>query len=336
MAIRVLEDEAVEGVLEKLETEDGCSFISALLREHIRRFGARCPEEMKIESVSIREDHTSLISVIKAAVADRRTFEAPAAKSGTQTGVESVVTRTVRAGLSRFRFRFVVWALRHARQAIRDRENQRFRRAQIYDVVRRIVRTVGDRWVRLGILNERDDIFFLELGEIEAYARGTSTTRDLMPVIRHRRDEYNRNRSIELPRHFVTDAEASAAAIDPIDRTIDGTKPAPNRGSRITGTSCFPGVVEADAVVLDRFRPDISLEGKILVARSTDPGWTVLFTGLSGLVVERGSVLSHTAIVAREMGIPCIVGTTDATVFFSTGDRLILDADDGWVERIDD
>jgi pyruvate,water dikinase len=77
------------------------------------------------------------------------------------------------------------------------------------------------------------------------------------------------------------------------------------------------------------------LNGEILVTRQTDPGWVVLFPGISGLVVERGSMLSHSAIVAREMGIPAVVGVSGAASMIRSGDRLRLDGASGTVEILE-
>jgi pyruvate,water dikinase len=74
--------------------------------------------------------------------------------------------------------------------------------------------------------------------------------------------------------------------------------------------------------------------GEILVARSTDPGWIAAFVNAAGIIAERGSLLSHSAIVAREMGVPCIVGLKGATEWLRTGDLIRLDGGAGTVERL--
>ena len=84
--------------------------------------------------------------------------------------------------------------------------------------------------------------------------------------------------------------------------------------------------------MLERPDPSVRLDGEILVAPQTDPGWVVLFPSVGGLVVERGSMLSHSAIVAREMGIPAVVGVRGATTAIRTGDRVRLDGAKGTVE----
>ena len=112
---------------------------------------------------------------------------------------------------------------------------------------------------------------------------------------------------------------------------ILGAPAAPAGDGQLHGLGACPGVVEAKAIVL--LEPDLSvrLSGEILVARQTDPGWVVLFPCIRGLIVERGSMLSHAAIVAREYGIPGVVGTREATERIRDGMRVRVDGDAGEV-----
>lgn len=318
-------------VLSRLTSTPGCDEIASLLRRHISRFGSRCPEEMKLESISLREDSTPLITVIRTLLEGDMMSDSTTGPTIDESEMRSITSR-LRSGLGPVRWSLSRWVVRHARQAIQDRENQRFLRSQVYDLVRSIVREVGARWGRDGIIAEAEDIFFLELSEIEEYTRGTSTTRQLRPLIAQRKDEYKRNASVVLPRHFVTQGEANAFRFDTGNAGDGELSASTGSSARLAGTSCFPGVVDGEAIVMTRFDPETSLYGRILVARYTDPGWAVLFTQVAGIVVERGSALSHTAIIAREMGIPCVVGVDDATTRLRSGTRLRLNADEGVVE----
>ncbi|HET9888678.1 MAG TPA: PEP-utilizing enzyme, partial [bacterium] len=107
-----------------------------------------------------------------------------------------------------------------------------------------------------------------------------------------------------------------------------------NAAAELKGLGACPGVVESRAVVLEKPSSSTKLDGEILVTRQTDPGWVVLFPSIRGLIVERGSMLSHSAIVAREMGIPTVVGVVGATTAIRTGDVVRLDGHQGTVEII--
>ena len=101
----------------------------------------------------------------------------------------------------------------------------------------------------------------------------------------------------------------------------------------IRGTPCFPGVVNETVVIRHDPGDGLSLDGQILAAPRTDPGWVPLFPSISGLLVERGSLLSHSAVVAREMGIPTIVGLRGITDMLEDGERIEMNGQTGTVKR---
>ena len=101
------------------------------------------------------------------------------------------------------------------------------------------------------------------------------------------------------------------------------------------GTGISTGVVEAECIVLSKPDFDQPVQGKILVTRMTDPAWVFLMTRSVGLISEKGSSLSHTAIVGRELGLPVIIGATDATKILKTGMRIRMECDSGRIEILD-
>ena len=99
----------------------------------------------------------------------------------------------------------------------------------------------------------------------------------------------------------------------------------------LRGLPCCPGVVEGVVRVVESVHDDLNLNGEILVTSRTDPGWVPLYPSVSGLLVERGSLLSHSAIVAREMGLPAIVGIQGLTQTLRTGMRIRMDGKAGTI-----
>jgi pyruvate,water dikinase len=122
--------------------------------------------------------------------------------------------------------------------------------------------------------------------------------------------------------HIVGVAGLSAQAV-----------PAGEGGESRKGLACCKGVVTAKVRVIEDPRVEALLPGEILVARHTDPGWIAVFANAAGVIAERGSLLSHSAIVAREMGVPCVVSLKGATQWLKTGDIVRLDGGAGTVER---
>ena len=102
--------------------------------------------------------------------------------------------------------------------------------------------------------------------------------------------------------------------------------------NQMFGIPCCPGIVEGKVRVLSSPDEVKSLDGDILVTTSTDPGWITIFQSASGIIVERGSPLSHAAIVSRELGIPSIVGVKGITNLLKTGDSIIMNATKGTIE----
>jgi pyruvate,water dikinase len=306
--------------------------LAPLLDTYLDRFGDRCVAELKLESTSMRDDPRFCMAMLQ------NYLRQPVLRDATPTGGESKLCQEaeekVRAHLrGRFtrcgmpKLPIYRWVLRHARAAIRNRENQRLARTRAFALVRRLMRSVGANWSRQRILDHAEDIFLLELSEIRAFVYGVSPSTDLRDLVEHRRREYQRYEALpQPPDHIVTYGSPHAGNALAAQKSV-----APSEGA-LRGLGACPGVVEAKAIVL--FEPDatLRLSGEILVTRQTDPGWVVLFPNIGGLVVERGSMLSHSAIVAREMGIPCVVGAENATDHIRSGVSLRLDGGAGTVE----
>jgi pyruvate,water dikinase len=175
---------------------------------------------------------------------------------------------------------------------------------------------VGEELARSERLESAGDVFFVTLPEAYSALAGD----DLRLTVRERRADYERElKRRRVPRVLLSDGtEPSAEA--PLDDA-----------GALRGSPASPGTVTAKArVVLDP--AGASLEpGEILVAPSTDPGWTPLFLTAGGLVMEMGGAMSHGAVVAREYGIPAVVGVPDATERIATGERITVDGAGGTV-----
>jgi rifampicin phosphotransferase len=161
-------------------------------------------------------------------------------------------------------------------------------------------------------------VFFLDLAEVRSALGGA----DLRPVVADRHEEYDRElRRRHVPRVLLSDdtePEAMASAGAAVTGALTGT---PASAGTVTGVA---------RVVLDPVGAHLE-PGEILVAPSTDPGWTPLFLTAGGLVMEMGGPNSHGAVVAREYGIPAVVGVADATLRISTGERVTVDGAAGQV-----
>lgn len=163
------------------------------------------------------------------------------------------------------------------------------------------------------------------------YVEGTTTSSDLAGIAELRHAEFEAYESTEAPadrfetRGIVNHGHDYRAADEGSSAILEGD---------LSGIGCCPGIVRGPARVIRDPRGARLKPGDILVAERTDPGWIMLFPSAAGLVVERGSLLSHSAIVAREMGIPAVVSVSGATRALGDGEWVELDGSTGIVRRI--
>ena len=220
--------------------------------------------------------------------------------------------------------------MKNARRTIRNRENLRFERTRVFGAVRNIFREMGMHLASFGVIAERDDVFYLEYNEVLAYVEGTATTLDLRGLIDVRKREYAKYERLAYDRFDTYDCVAISK------RHFRQTGHTGMEGDKLNGLGCCPGIVRGYARVITDPKDAVILPGEILVAQRTDPGWIMLFPVAAGVLVEYGSLLSHAAIVVREMGIPAVVSVKNLFMRVKTGDLLELDGEKGEVRIINE
>lgn len=303
--------------------------LGPLFDAYIARFGDRCTEELKLESVTLHEDPRQLMTAVAAAArAERRVTVAVEGKAAIDQRMRALFAgrpgkRRVAAGLTGW-----------AKTRVRDRENLRFERTRLFGRVRRIVRASGRRLAEAGVLQAESDVFLLTVEEWLGAVEGGVPDRGLKALVEMRRAEQAQDLARADPPERLTvrggfliglaGAEAATTADD--EDADDAAR---------TGQPCCAGVVTARVRVIADPRIETLEAGEILVARHTDPGWIAVFANASGVIAERGSLLSHSAIVAREMGVPCVVALKGATGWLKSGDLVRLDGGTGRVEKMD-
>ncbi len=298
-------------------------------------FGLRCANELKLESYSYREHPHRLYQLIRdyLIAKDAPLFDLEAIEQR-ERDLRRTAERQVNEKLSqshswlprRWLFR---WVLSNTRLGVRNRENMRFARTRIYGILRRMLRSVGQQLADQGILDDREDTFYLTIDEVWSYVKGTAVTTDLRGLASFRKTEYEAYRNETAP--------PPADRFETCDLPYHGNSVAAGEATSasngsLSGIGCCPGVVRGTVQVVNDPVSESGFEGDILVAERTDPGWVPLYPAFSGILVERGSVLSHSAIVAREMGIPTIVGIAGLTRQIKSGQRVVMDGHNGRVQ----
>ncbi|MFT3785925.1 MAG: PEP/pyruvate-binding domain-containing protein [Tepidisphaeraceae bacterium] len=299
--------------------------LSALHDAYLAKFAERCLEELKLESATLADDPSSLLRAIGHAA--RR----PAVESKPSTARADAEKRAHARLLNHpLRTRVFRWVLKHARARVRDRENLRFERTRVFGRVRRIFVELGKRFALERLIDDPRDIFYLETHEALGLVDGTISCDDVRGLIRVRKDAFARYAEQPTPDRFET---LGAVWIN------NGFAAAPSKHADTTGDlrglGCCPGVVRGPVRVIHSPRGAELKPGEIMVALQTDPGWILLFPAAAGILVERGSALSHSAIVAREMRIPAIVSIPNVTTRLTDGQCVEMDGSTGTIRLID-
>ncbi|MCL1991022.1 MAG: PEP-utilizing enzyme [Defluviitaleaceae bacterium] len=293
--------------------------IKAKIAFYLNKFGDRCINELKLESETLNDDPTTLYRAIGTLAKRLHRGELQ------QVEADDSEQKIQIKGLKRVLYN---WILKHARRTIVNRENLRFERTRAFGSVRSVFREIGTQLASFKVIESRDDIFYLEYNEILSFIEGCATTWDLKGLIEVRKTEYASYGDFDENRFETYDCVGlSKRHIK--EQEIELT------GDVLTGLGCCPGIVRGRAKVISNPKDATIHAGEILVAKRTDPGWIMLFPPSAGVLVEYGSLLSHTAIVVREMGIPAVVSVKHLTTTIETGDLIELDGEKGVVRIIE-
>jgi pyruvate,water dikinase len=303
------------------------------IREFLDRYGFRCINELKLEEKDLHDDPSFVIEAISAYV--RRKAYSIAQMEERERAIRTKAEAQVRSRLGGVRLLIYNWVLGEARRAVKNRENLRFDRTKIFGVIRHLFRGMGHQLVQLGKIDAEADVFFLTTDELIAWIEGRSTIMDLRALVSIRKSEAaDFEKQLPPPDRFYTQGAAGYSNQFPavlLDADLlRNERPESDDPNVLIGTPCCPGVVEGVVRVVKQVADAQGLNGEILVTERTDPGWVPLYPSCSGLLIERGSLLSHSAVVARELGLPTIVGVSGGLVKkLKTGMKVRVDAGKG-------
>jgi phosphohistidine swiveling domain-containing protein len=320
-AAAAVRGEPASGLAQRYRTATLPPVLQNALRGFLDRYGDRAVAEIDVGLPRWAEDPTHIIGVLANYLrlddpdrAPDALFRRGAAQADTM--VSTLAGRARRRGV--LRGRSVGFALDRARQLAGLRELPKYDIVRVLAQARHELLVIGSELAAAGLLAQTEDVFFLRLDEVAAALDGA----ELQDVVAGRRAGYDHETGRRrVPRVLLSDGtEPEARSATP--RESDGA---------LVGTAASAGTVTGPArVVLDPAGAHLA-PGEILVAPSTDPGWTPLFLTAGGLVMEMGGANSHGAVVAREYGIPAVVGLPDATGLITTGQELTVDGTHGLV-----
>jgi pyruvate,water dikinase len=291
------------------------------IAEVIRKHGFHGPAEGELSSRVWREDDTPIRKMVEQYGA-RDDDQDPARHDAALRQERDEMARELLSALPRSRRAGAAFVLRLARERLPLRGVAKRSFLQAFDVARAAARRVGADLAEVGVLADADDIFYLTAAELRDVV--PSDARELVTRRRERRTAYQQ---LVLPSEWTGMPEATlvSAASDRL----------PDLTDVITGTGVSVGVIEGVVRVVTS--PDFAEvePDEILVAPTTDPSWSSIMFISAALVVDIGGALSHAAVVARELEIPCVVNTHTGTRQLRTGDRVRVDGTAGTVQVLE-
>ncbi|MEU6173699.1 rifamycin-inactivating phosphotransferase [Streptantibioticus parmotrematis] len=325
----------VVAFLQGVEGSEGDDFLDELpklpggaeardaIADYLDRYGMRCVGEIDVTRPRWSERPATLVPVILDNV---RNF-APGAAERRFEGGRRKAWEKEQEVLSRLRTLpdgdrkadETKRMIDRVRTFIGYREYPKYGIVSRYFVYKQALSREAERLVRAGVLREREDAFYLTFQELHDVVRSRRVNDGL---VRRRKDAFRSYHALTPPRVLTSDGEALTGAY----RRDDVPSGA------LTGVAVSAGTVEGRArVVLDMADADLEA-GDILVTPFTDPSWSPLFVGIAGLVTEVGGLMTHGAVIAREYGLPAVVGVERATRLIRDGQRVRVHGSDGYVE----
>jgi len=295
------------------------------LGQFLERYGMRGVAEIDLGRARWRENPTPIMQALRSYLQIEDESQAPDAVfrrgvAAAQSAIADLENAARKSFGGCLKARLVRAAARRVRTFAGLRESPKFYIVRMMGLIRQELLKSGQALVREGLLSRQDDVFFLSLEELEALAAGEP--RDWAGLVAAHRTSFEREMlRRQIPRLLLSDGRAFYEGITSLE----------DQESELRGSPVSPGLVEGLVrVVLDPHNANLT-PGEILVCPGTDPAWTPLFLAAGGLVMEVGGMMTHGAIVAREYGIPAVVGVDRATTRLRTGQRVRVDGTSGQI-----
>ena len=302
------------------------SRFNSLLNEYMEKFGDRTVHELKLEAPTLKEEPIFLIKMIYSLSMTENTQEH--AKRNISKEQKKIYDSLKISPVKKYLLKKTVF---YAKKFIRLRENLRYERTKVFGTVRKIMKKMGTYLKNDSLINNEKDVFYLTVDEIFGLVDGSIIDINLKELVNLRKKEYEEyEKDAVLPDRFLTKGFLGKNFY-----YEDLTGNSQLDENTLKGTGCSKGIVKGKVkIVLNPMNTEVE-EGDIVVTKSTDPSWVMVFPLLKGLIVEKGSLLSHSAIISREMNIPAIVGVQGATSILKTGDMVQFDGSTGIIKKLD-
>ncbi|MEK4410086.1 phosphoenolpyruvate synthase [Bacillus sp. FSL L8-0642] len=293
------------------------------IRTFLNKYGMRCSGEIDITKTRWSEKPTTIIPMILNNIRD---FEAGASKRKFEEGLqealkkeEELVDRLQHLPDGTQKVEETKRMIRNIRNCIGYREYPKYGMINRYFIYKQALLKEAEQLVQSGVIREVDDIYYLTFEELHEVVRTNKLDYEL---IHKQKNEYKLYEKLTPPRVMTSDGEIITGKYKRENLPADA----------IVGLPVSSGVIEGRARVILNMEEANLEEGDILVTAFTDPGWTPLFVSIKGLVTEVGGLMTHGAVIAREYGLPAVVGVENATKRIKDGQRIRVHGTEGYIE----
>lgn len=316
-----------EELWENIRTHRYPQGFTEAFQNHLYWYGDRGLQELKVEKPNLRQTPWVLAGSVKDYAAAGMNVEKfmsheKQVRRETEERLEEMLS------LYPDRLKTIKGQFENLRNVIRYRENSRYCRSELYGFSKNIFFAIG-RWMEENnVLECREDIVHLSMEELFGFINGMGTDQNLKGLVSLRKAEFEENEKEDLPMVLTTNGPVYSNPVTVKKEQIDDT-------GLMQGLGSSYGKVRGIArIVIDPGEYKKDDQDTILIAKETDPGWLFLMLSAKGIVVERGSMLSHTAITGRKFGIPTVVAVDAATRRIPDGALVEIDGGAGTVEVI--
>lgn len=324
-------NEATDIILYYIENDNRSLKFRNLFHSYLSKWGYRCSGELMLTEPNYLEQPDKFVELIKSYIeSDSISPDQIINKRRAEKKKLLITIKNDLVELKPITGLFIYFCLRlmvfWTEEAISYRERVRLKQAILYGHLRTTLLHLGRLLRQIEVLKHETDIFYLEYSELsKLLSDQTGRDNGLLETLEERKSVQKEDEQITLPDSFVLPEGATLR-----NNEIESLAPINSSSHNLRGTSACGGKVIGKAKVLGSILEAKKIEpGDILITKQTDPGWAPVFPLISGLIIERGGMLSHGAIVAREFGIPAVVGIQNITQLITDGKEVLVNGDDG-------
>lgn len=306
---KIFANENESKILDYLERNNNRLYNQILI--HIEKYGERCETgELKLETTNYKEDIKSFVLFLKRSLKTHKTH------NNRQSGINYKKLIRQHYPYHFFKRWLFYIGISYSINRVRDKENFRFIRTKSFHSIRQILKQIDECLKNENIIDEKEDSFYLTIDEV----LNSTIKTNYADIIKSRKIEYERYKgSILIERYQEKDNIFTPIVKESNSFSFD-----------LKGIGCSSGIVCGEVVIVHASNIEtINPNGKILVSLYFEPGWIGMFSSALGLISEKGSLLSHTSILCRELNLPFIVGVKQCLNKLATGDKIIMDGNNG-------